>query len=145
MRWLIVFVALVLGVLVLKLTLLSDSGKFVELEGLPVKVYYSDKCGCCLNYINYLRSNGLRVEPVLVSDVSVVKNDFNIPNNLRSCHTALIGGYIVEGHVPVSVIARLVAEEPGFMGVSVPGMPGVNNGLNVYFFSNDSYDLFEVV
>lgn len=92
-------------------------------------VYKSPTCGCCGEWIKHLRANGFAVKPVDVTDLSVIRLRFHVPERLASCHTAVIGGYAVEGHVPAKAIKRLLAERPGVVGLSVPGMPGGSPGM----------------
>jgi len=72
--------------------------------------YRSASCGCCKKWINHLRHNGLEVVDNIVEDVSVIKNQYQIPNNMRSCHSAQIANYMIEGHVPIESINKLFRE-----------------------------------
>lgn len=92
-------------------------------------VYKSPTCGCCEEYIRYLESNGLAVTAVNRSDMDAVKARYGVPRNAQSCHTMQIGGYIVEGHVPVGAIRKLLAERPRIKGIAVPGMPTNSPGM----------------
>ena len=85
--------------------------------------YRSATCGCCKKWINHLRDNGLEVVDNIVEDVSVIKNQYQIPNNLRSCHSAQIANYTIEGHVPIESINKLFREKSNINGIAVPGMP----------------------
>ncbi len=99
------------------------------LKGITAEVYYSSACGCCVNYIGYLRDNGLDVKPVLTQDMDAIKNGMDIPVSMRSCHTVKIGDYFVEGHVPVKAIEKLVQEKPSIDGIAMPGMPSGSPGM----------------
>ncbi len=88
-----------------------------------VIVYKSPSCGCCTDWVGHLRANGFSVEVRDRQDISSIKKEFGVPLQLRSCHTAKVGGYIVEGHVPAREIARLLKEKPRIDGLTVPGMP----------------------
>jgi hypothetical protein len=92
-------------------------------------VYKSPTCGCCGDWIKHLRANGFAVKPVDVNDLSVIRLRFGVPDRLASCHTAVIGGYAVEGHVPAAAIRRLLEQKPAVVGLSVPGMPGGSPGM----------------
>ena len=94
-----------------------------------VKVYRSPTCGCCGKWIDYLAANGFTVETIELPDVKPIKTDNGVPPELASCHTALVGGYIVEGHVPAAQIVRLLAEKPVVLGISAPGMPVGSPGM----------------
>lgn len=94
-----------------------------------VVLYKSPTCGCCTGYAAYLRDHGFKVEEQPVADVEAIKNRLHVPANLRSCHTAVIGDYVVEGHVPVDVVRRLLAEHPPITGIASPGMPSGSPGM----------------
>ncbi len=128
------FVYLAAGLLLPALAfvfLISPSGSTSPsaLKGLTAEVYYSSSCGCCANYIGYLRDNGLNVKPVLTEDVDAIKNTMSIPVSMRSCHTVKIGDYFVEGHVPVKAMEKLVQEKPEIGGIALPGMPSGSPGM----------------
>jgi hypothetical protein len=91
-------------------------------------VYKSASCGCCNVYQNYLMNMGFKTRAQLVSDSSI-KTKYNIPYSLQSCHTTLIGDYFIEGHVPVEVIEKLLAEKPDIAGIALPGMPSGSPGM----------------
>jgi hypothetical protein len=93
-------------------------------------VYKSPTCGCCTSWVQHMKANGFAVKVVEQADVEVVKQRFGLPAQLASCHTALIGGYVVEGHVPASAVKRLLAEKPAALGVSAPGMPVGSPGMD---------------
>src|SRR3989338_4994395 len=88
-------------------------------KGVPVEVFYSEACGCCVNYIGYLRDSGFNVKATLMTDVKEIKDKLNIPGNLRSCHTTKVGDYFVEGHMPVEAIKKLLAEKPQIDGIAL--------------------------
>ena len=88
-----------------------------------VSVYKNRSCGCCGEWMKHLRANGFRVQAQDVDDVSPLKRKLGVPQGLWSCHTALVGGYVIEGHVPAADIKRLLRERPKVTGLAVPGMP----------------------
>ena len=94
-----------------------------------INVYKSPVCGCCGAWVEHLRASGLKVAVHEMEDVSPVAKKAGVPDNLRSCHTALIDGYFVEGHVPAADIRKLLHDRPKARGISVPGMPIGSPGL----------------
>ena len=102
--------------------------------------YRSASCGCCKKWINHLRDNGLEVVDNIVEDVSVIKNQYQIPNNLRSCHSAQIANYTIEGHVPIESINKLFREKPNINGIAVPGMPLGSPGMEMHSHESHSHD-----
>jgi hypothetical protein len=94
-----------------------------------ITVYKTPTCGCCEEYIRYLRGHGLPVHGVERDDLAPLKRQWGIPEAMWSCHTARIGPYVVEGHVPVEAIARLWAERPSALGIALPGMPPGSPGM----------------
>lgn len=88
----------------------------------------SPYCGCCEKYVAYLQRNGFEVKVVNQEDMNAVKQRYGTAN-AASCHTALIGGYVVEGHVPVGAIEKLLAGQPKIAGISLPGMPATAPGM----------------
>ena len=109
--------------------------------------YRSASCGCCKKWINHLRDNGLEVVDNIVEDVSVIKNQYQIPNKLRSCHSAQIANYTIEGHVPIESINKLFREKPSIEGIAVPGMPLGSPGMeiNSHQLHSHNYETYEVV
>jgi len=94
-------------------------------------VYKDPSCGCCQEWVNHATVHGYRVT-VIKADMGPIKVRHQIPQNLQSCHTTLIGNYVVEGHVPASDIARLLKERPkGILGLTIPGMPASAPGMDV--------------
>lgn len=94
-----------------------------------VTVYKTPTCGCCNKWVDHLRESGFRVETHDMDDVEPVKVANGLPAGMGSCHTGLVNGYVVEGHVPADVIRRLLREKPQIAGVAVPGMPAGSPGM----------------
>jgi len=94
-----------------------------------VMVYKSRTCGCCNKWIDHLRAAGFQVEAENVTDVGEYKRKFGVPADLASCHTAVVGDYIVEGHVPADDVIRMLRQEPEIIGIAVPGMPLGSPGM----------------
>lgn len=91
-----------------------------------VKVYHGESCGCCHNWAKYMEQNGFEVEMISLADEPLIqkKNEFGLPLELASCHTAIIDGYVVEGHMPAGEIRTLLKNKPkDVIGIAVPGMP----------------------
>ena len=94
-----------------------------------VTVYKSPTCGCCTAWAEHMEAAGFPVETVDVDDLGAVKARHGIPPAYGSCHTATVGGYAVEGHVPAEDVKRLLAERPAAAGLAVPGMPIGSPGM----------------
>jgi hypothetical protein len=94
-------------------------------------VYQSPTCGCCSDWVGYVEEHGYTVTMEDVQDLGAVKAEYNIPTTMQSCHTAVIDGYVVEGHVPIEDIERLLSERPDVAGIAVPGMPVGSPGMEV--------------
>ncbi len=94
-----------------------------------IEVTKSPYCGCCGHWIEYLRAEGFDVRVIETEDVTPVARRAGVPDDLRSCHTATIDGYAVEGHVPAADIRRLLAERPEAAGIAVAGMPIGSPGM----------------
>lgn len=95
----------------------------------PVKVYKESTCDCCAIWARHMSAAGFSAEMIDVPDISRIKTQLGIPPRLATCHTAEVGGYLVEGHVPAAVVRRLLAEKPAGRGVAVPGMPTGSPGM----------------
>lgn len=94
-----------------------------------VEVYKSPWCGCCAAWVDHLEQNGYTAIVHNVEDLSAIKQMAGVPHDQRSCHTAMIDGYVIEGHVPASAIDRLLDERPEIDGLAVPGMPQGSPGM----------------
>lgn len=99
-------------------------------EALPhMVVHRNPTCGCCHKWVEHLVANGFTVTVNDVPTMRIVKAKLGVPPDLASCHTAEIGGYVVEGHVPAGAIKRLISEKPEARGLAVPGMPAGSPGM----------------
>jgi hypothetical protein len=123
-----------------RITLFLGGAAFAVLRAFPavaavpeaeITVYKSPTCGCCTEWVGHLRRHGFRVKTEDLSDLSRMKRRHGVPAELQSCHTALVGGYVVEGHVPADLIERLLRERPKVVGLAVPGMPVGSPGMEV--------------
>jgi hypothetical protein len=109
---------------------------------LPKMIVNKDpSCGCCGGWVDYLRAAGFSVDVVETADLAAARKRLGVPADLAACHTAEIGGYAIEGHVPESTIRRLLAEKPRAAGLSVPGMPQSAPGMDV----PGANDIYEVI
>ena len=127
--------------LVLGLAALAGGGRVSLAETLPeVAVTKDPSCGCCEAWVEHLRKDGFRVK-VTDAAVNPLKVRLGVPRELASCHTAQVGGYVVEGHVPAAAIRRLLAERPSGTGLAVPGMPVGSPGMEVDGIVPVTYDV----
>jgi hypothetical protein len=94
-----------------------------------IDVIKSPYCGCCAQWVEHLRANGFTVRVTDVEDLDPVARQHGVPDELRSCHTATVEGYVIEGHVPAADIHRLLDERPQATGLAVPGMPIGSPGM----------------
>lgn len=96
----------------------------------PVVTVYKDaSCECCAKWVKHLNANGFVVTTRDVLDMDEIKRTMNVPAKLQSCHTAVVGKYVVEGHVPASTIKKFIAENPTAIGLAAPGMPMGSPGM----------------
>ncbi len=114
----------------LLLTVLVSPCAALAVEPVKATVYKDPNCGCCHNYVSYLRENGFEVEVVDTGDLASIKQQSGVPEDLAGCHSTMVGGYVVEGHVPVAIVNRLLQEKPEIRGISLPGMPLGSPGMD---------------
>ena len=107
----------------------SDRPGQPEVGAEEVVVYKSPTCGCCNGWVDHMRDAGFAVRTEDVIDMNAVKRREGVPVDLSSCHTALVGGYVVEGHVPAHVIRSFLDRAPDVAGLAVPGMPIGSPGM----------------
>lgn len=107
-----------------------------------VLVYKTPTCGCCNGWVEHMRAAGFTVDTRDVSDIMSVKVDAGVPGAMSSCHTAIVDGYVVEGHVPADQIERLLADRPDVVGIAVPGMPIGSPGMEGR--SSEPYQVFSI-
>ncbi len=141
-----ILTALFLGmVLLVPLDATADAAK-------TATVYKDPQCGCCNGYIAHLRHNGFEVEAVNLDNMSPLKRMAGVPERLESCHTMVIDGYVVEGHVPLAAIDRMLREKPAIKGIALPGMPAGSPGMGgrkekpfaIYGFSGKGHRVYTV-
>ena len=108
------------------LTVLVPAYAALADEPVRATVYKDPNCGCCHNYVSYLRENGFEVEVVDTGDLSSIKQSHGVPEDLAGCHSTMVGGYVVEGHVPVAIVKRLLQDKPANPRHLAPGhAPGL--------------------
>jgi hypothetical protein len=106
-----------------------------------VEVFKSPTCGCCAKWVDHLREHKFAVRTTDTDQVDAVKNKYGVPAAARSCHTALVGGYVLEGHVPAADVQRLLSERPAIVGLAVGGMPVGSPGMEVPGRPADPFDV----
>jgi len=104
-------------------------------------VYKTSSCHCCAKWVEHVRASGFKVVVHDVDSVDPVKDRLGVPRAMRSCHTAQVADYIVEGHVPASDIQRVLDEHPKVMGLAVPGMPMGTPGMDDAGMTKDPYQV----
>lgn len=96
-----------------------------------IVVYKSRTCGCCNAWIDHLEAAGFSVQARNLADVTAIKTRYNVPQEMWSCHTAIVNDFVIEGHVPAQDIRRLLEQRPQIVGLAVPGMPAGSPGMEV--------------
>jgi hypothetical protein len=104
-------------------------------------VYKSPTCGCCAKWVAHMRNAGFDVTVNDVPNVGEIKAQHHVPADAQSCHTALVGGYVVEGHVPADVVNQLLKEKPAVAGIAVPGMPIGSPGMESADGNKQAYNV----
>jgi hypothetical protein len=108
---------------------------------IPITVYKSAACGCCALWVDYMRKNGFDPKVQDVENIGALKLKLGVRPEYSSCHTTEVGGYIVEGHVPVEAVQRLLKERPKIAGIAVPNMPAGSPGMEVPDGRKDPYNI----
>lgn len=103
------------------------------------QLYKDPSCGCCGKWAAHMRANQLALQSQDRSDMAQLKDRLGVPPALRSCHTAQIGGYIIEGHVPAAMVQQILRERPAISGLAVAGMPQGSPGMETG--RRDSYQV----
>lgn len=108
-----------------------------------ITVYRTPTCGCCEGWVEHMRENNFKITDVVKpeAEIQAIRQQYNLPQQLTSCHTTEINGYLVEGHVPAADIQKLIARKPDLAGIAVPGMPIGTPGMEV----GDRRESFEVL
>ncbi len=127
------------GFLIVAVLLKGEAGAVLA-DPIGITVYKDPTCGCCKLWIEHLRANSFNVTAHETDDMAAIKLKFAVPEALQSCHTATIGGYVIEGHVPAQDIRRLLDIRPKAVGLAVPGMPNGSPGMESDA-PDDQYDV----
>lgn len=133
------------AIILVSVILLSLAGVFAfQSDGAPILVVYKNpSCGCCASWIDHMEEAGFTVEVRDTEDMNAVKQQQGVNASFASCHTAIIDGYVVEGHVPAADVTRMLAERPAILGLAVPGMPVGSPGMEQG--SPENYDAYDVM
>ena len=101
--------------------------------GKPVDivVYRSPTCNCCGKWLEHLKHNNFTVKDIATDNVQAIKNKYGVSEEMASCHTAIVDGYVIEGHVPANDIMKLLKTQPKIVGISIPGMPSGTPGMEM--------------
>jgi hypothetical protein len=113
----------------LLLAVLASTGTAWAQDAAQVEVFKSPSCGCCGKWLEHLQQNGFQVSVHEVNDIPGVRKKLGMPDRLGACHSARIGDYVIEGHVPAADIQRLLKEKPKALGLAVPSMPPGSPGM----------------
>jgi hypothetical protein len=105
-----------------------------------IVVYRSPTCECCLKWLEHLKKNNFNVQDIVTDDVQAIKNKYGVSSAMASCHTAIVDGYVIEGHVPANDIMKLLKTKLKIVGIAVPGMPSGTPGMEMGD-SKDSYNV----
>lgn len=120
-------------------TFLGGAGVLAAFAALPtlaaptpleVQVFKSPYCGCCGGWIKHMEAAGFAIRVTEVTDTTAARKSLGLPDRFGSCHTATVGGYVLEGHVPAAEVKRLLATKPKAIGLAVPGMPPASPGMD---------------
>jgi len=106
-----------------------------------VEVFKTPTCGCCSQWVEHMRANGFTVRTNDLSDLAEIKKARGVPDRVQSCHTAVVSGYVVEGHVPAADVHRLLKEKPAVAGIAVGGMPIGSPGMEFPGTKAQAYDV----
>jgi hypothetical protein len=114
---------------------------FAQKSAPTVQVYKSPTCGCCANWVKHLQQHGFTTRVTDTNDMASIKAQRGVPARAQSCHTAVVDGYVLEGHVPAADVQRLLRERPAVAGLAVPGMPIGSPGMEVPGQKPQAYDV----
>jgi hypothetical protein len=104
-------------------------------------IYMSPTCGCCAEWVDHVKAAGFKTVVHEDEDMETVKNSLGVPGDVRSCHTAQVGKYLIEGHVPAADVRKLLASKPDAAGLAAPGMPDSSPGMAVPGQPHQPYDV----
>lgn len=119
------------GVVLLLASLNAAAVEETAVDKATVAVYRSPTCRCCGRWIQHLKENHFAIKDIVTHDLQAIKQQRAVPEHLASCHTAVVDGYVIEGHVPASDIEKLLRTRPNVVGIAAPGMPLGSPGMEV--------------
>jgi hypothetical protein len=114
---------------VLAAFLMTGAAAAFAQEAPKAMLYKNPQCTCCEGYADYLRGNGFDVTVKPTNDLAMISHNAGVPERLEGCHTMFIDGYVIDGHVPVDIVRRLLKEHPSIAGITLPGMPPGSPGM----------------
>lgn len=127
-------------VLLISAPVLMLSACAARAEDYPITIYKTPWCGCCKGWVTHMIKAGFRATVIEVEDLEPIRQKHGVPFSLSSCHTGLVGGYVIEGHVPPADVRRLLKEKPKALGLTVPGMPLGSPGMEPPTGDVEAYD-----
>ena len=119
---------------------LGFAGQAISAENNTMTVYKNPSCGCCGSWANAMEEAGYKVKIVNLEDLSAIKKQASVTDELAGCHTAFFGKYVLEGHVPLQAIEKLMSEKPDIRGLATPGMPMGSLGMG--YDKNAKYTVY---
>lgn len=121
----------------------SDALPTVQANKYNVEVFKTPTCGCCNGYVLFLEKNQFNVKKTNMTSLDPIKKKYNIPTDMQSCHTSVMGKYFIEGHVPLEAINKLLKEQPNIDGIALPGMPIGTPGMPG--IKNAPYVIYQII
>ena len=129
---------MMVSTILLAMSMTTTAEEAVDRE---MTVYRSPTCGCCGKWIEHVSQNHFAIKDIVSDDMQAIKQKYGVPEKLASCHTAIVDGYVIEGHVPAADIQKLLQTKPKVVGISAPGMPMGSPGMEM----GSRQDNFDVV
>ena len=120
---------MLIGGLALAAVVLGSPPDHLPAQGPAMTVYKTPTCGCCAKWVDHMKSAGFKVQVQDMDDLTEIKQASGVPIPIRTCHTAVVSGYVIEGHVPADLVKKVLAEKPKMTGIAVPGMPVGSPGM----------------
>jgi hypothetical protein len=130
---------LIIGLFIVNADVKAEGGEISK--PVDIVVYRSPSCGCCGKWLGHLKESNFNVKDIVTSDVQAIKSKYGVPDAMASCHTALVEGYVIEGHVPANDINALLKTKPKVAGIAVPDMPAGTPGMEM----GDKKDPYQVI
>ena len=131
----------------------QDAFPVAKISKYTVEVFKTPTCGCCNGYVSFLEGEQFKVKKTNMTSLDLIKTKYNIPGEMQSCHTSVVGKYFIEGHVPIEAINKLLKEQPDIDGIALPGMPIGTPGMPgnkeapyvIYQLIDGEYSLFMTI